>query len=235
MSILRKIGVALPCLLVSAVAHAQSTKRPMTWMDQQRMRSAGAAAVSPDGKWVLYTVTTPDWKDARTQSDVYLVSAERGLPSTRQLTYTRDKNENSPRWLPNGQAFVFASNREAPAAQATQQQLFVMRPDGGEARRITDAKEGVSTFAIGSDGRSLIYRSGKADDEQLFAIAVADIAAGTPVDSLKSTPLTRHPTGVGQWRISPDAKRVYFITADTVDKDEKARVEKKFTVNVRNA
>ncbi len=225
--------VGAPFLIVSAQSAA--TKRPMTWMDQQRMRSAGAPAISPDGKWVLYTVTTPDWKDARTQSDVYLVSAERGLPSTRQLTYTRDKNETSPRWLPGGQSFVFASNRDASAAQAAQQQLFVMRPDGGEARRITDAKEGVSTFAVGADGTWLVYRTGRSDEEQLYAIAIADIAAGTPVDSLRPVQLTTHPTGVGQWRFAPDARRLYFITADTVDKDEKARVEKKFTVNVRNA
>ena len=239
MSLVLKIGALAGgfflCSTAAAQAPSSTTKRPMTWMDQQRMRSVGAPAISPDGKWVLYTVTTPDWKDARTQSDVFLVSAERGLPSTRQLTYTRDKNEASPRWLPNGQAFVFSSNRDATAAQAGQQQLFVMRPDGGEARRITDTKEGVSTFAVGTDGTWLVYRSGKSDEEQLFALAIADIVAGTPVDSLKPVQITKHSTGVGLWRFAPDAKRVYFVTADTVDQDEKARVEKKFTVNVRNA
>ena len=224
---------AAPAMLLSA--QAATGKRPMTWMDQQRMRSAGSPAVSPDGKWVLYTVTTPDWNDARTQSDIHLVSAERGLPSNRQLTFTREKNESSPRWLPNGQAFVFSSNRDAPSAQLGQQQLFVMRPDGGEARRITDAKDGVSTFAIGADGRWLVYRSGKSDDEQLYGLAIAELLAGVPVDSLKPVALTKHPTGVGQWRFAPDAKRLYFVTADTVDRDEKSRVEKKFTVNIRNA
>ena len=88
----RRFGTGLLCLLAvpRLAAHAQSgDKRPMTWMDQQRMRSAGAPAVSPDGKWVLYTVTTPDWKEARTQSDLHLVSAERGVASSRQLTFTR--------------------------------------------------------------------------------------------------------------------------------------------------
>ena len=222
----------IPCAL--AVAQ-NAAKRPMSWMDQQRVRSAGAPAISPDGRWVLYALTTPDWKDARTQSDVYLVSAEQGLATTRQLTFTRDKNESTPRWLPGGQAFVFASNREAPTAQPTQMQLYVMRPDGGEARRITDAKDGVSTYAVARDGSSLVYRSGKSDEEQLYTLAVRDILAGTPVDSLKAAPLTKHATGVGTWQFSPDSKRIYFVTADTVDKDEKARVEKKFTVNVRNA
>lgn len=207
----------------------------MTWMDQQRTRNAGGAAVSPDGRWVLYTVSTPDWKEAKSQSDLFMVSAERGLPSTRQLTFTREKNEGAPQWLPNGQAFVFLSNREAPAAQSGQQQLFLMRPDGGEARRITDAKEGVSNFAITSDGVALIYRSGKADAEQLYALSVASIVAGTPVDSLSPVAVTKHATGVGLWRLSKDAKRVYFITSDTVDQDEKVRLEKKFTVDVRNA
>lgn len=234
------LAVALTLLSGGAPALvAQSTssagKRPMSWMDQQHLRSAGAPAVSADGRWVLYALTTPEWKDAKTQSDVYLVSAETGLASTRQLTFTRDKNESGPKWMPGGTAFVFASNREATAAQANQQQLYVMRPDGGEARRVTDAKEGVSTYALSPDGSWLVYRSGKSDEEQLYGLRVSDVMSGAPVDSLKPVSLSKHSTGVGLWKFSPDAKRLYFITADTVDKDEKTRVEKKFTVNIRNA
>ncbi|HYW30233.1 MAG TPA: S9 family peptidase [Gemmatimonas sp.] len=234
-ALLSLLSGSLLVLTVTSSATAQSAKRSMTWLDMQRTRSAGAPALSPDGKWVLYTVTTPDWKEAKTQSDVYLVSAERGLPSTKQLTFTRDKNEASPRWTPDGQWFVFASNREAPAAQSGQQQLFLMRPDGGEARRITDAKEGVSNFEFTRDGQWLVYRSGKSDEEQLYAIGLKDMVAAAMVDSLKPVTLTKHPTGVGLWRLSQDSKRVYFVTADTVDKDEKARTEKRFTVVVRNA
>ena len=230
---------AVPALLLvlSAALEAQAPagKRPMTWLDAQRLKSTGSPAISPDGRWMLYTVTAPDWKEARSQSDVYLVSTEQGLPSTKQLTFTRDKNEGSARWTRDGRWIVFASNREAPASSAQQNQLFVMRPDGGEARRITDAREGVSNFSFSKDGQWLVYRSGKSDEEQLYALPVADIAAGKPVDSLKATQLTKHPTGVGLWRFAPDSKRIYFVTADTVDKDAKARTEKKFTVNVRNA
>ncbi|MEO7521494.1 MAG: prolyl oligopeptidase family serine peptidase [Gemmatimonas sp.] len=229
------LSAASLSLLALPTLAAQSAKRPMTWLDMQHTKSTGATALSPDGKWMLYTVTTPDWKEAKTQSDVFLVSTDRGLPSTKQLTFTREKNESQPRWTPDGQWFVFASNREAPAAQAAQQQLFVMRPDGGEARRITDAKEGVSNFEFTKDGRWLLYRSGKSDEEQLYALGVKELLSASVVDSLKPTPITKHGTGVGLWRVSQDSKRVYFVTADTVDKDEKARVEKRFTVNVRNA
>ena len=33
---------------------------------------------------------------------------------------------------------------------------------------------------------------------------------------------------------SPDSRRIYFTAPDTVDKDNRTRVEKKFTVNIRN-
>ena len=47
--------------------------------------------------------------------------------------------------------------------------------------------------------------------------------------------LTQHPTGVGLWRIAPDLKRICFTAPDTVHPDEKARLDKRFDVRIRNA
>src|SRR5688572_11095750 len=204
------------------------SKRPMTFLDMQHIRQIGSPTPSPDGKWLLYTVSTPDWKEAKRQTDIHVVSLERGASSARQLTFTKDKNETSPRWSRDGSSFVFASNRDAPSASATQNQLYLMRPDGGEARKITEAKEGVSTFAISKDGKWLAYRSGKAGEEQLYRLPVAGI------DSAKHEQITKQATGVGLWQWAPDSRRIYFVTADTTDPDEKLRVEKKFNVSIRN-
>jgi dipeptidyl aminopeptidase/acylaminoacyl peptidase len=201
----------------------------MTFLDMQLMRQAGSPTPSPDGKWLLYTISFPDWKEARRQTDILLVSLEQGVASTKQLTFTKEKNETSPAWSRDGSFFVFASNRDAPASATGQNQLYAMRADGGEARRITNAKEGVSNFAFTRDGHWLVYRSGKAGEEQLYRMPVADI------DSANAEQLTKQPAGVGTWQISRDSRRIYFITADTVDADEKLRTEKKFTVNIRNA
>lgn len=234
----RRIMRAFACVAAIApvVLPAQAPpKRALTWLDAQHLRSAGAPSVSPDGRSVLYTITTPDWKEATSQSDIHVVSTDRGVTSSRQLTFTTQKNESQPRWSPDGSWFVFTSNREAPAATATQNQLFVMRADGGEARRVTNAREGVSNFAFSKDGQWLVYRSGKANEEQLYAVATTSLANAAPVDSIAATQLTRHATGVGDWRITPDSRRIVFTTVDSVDQDEKARREKRFTVNVRNA
>ena len=222
MKVLRLLALAVP------VAAIDAQTRPMDFLDVQNMRQVGAPAPSPDGQWLLYTISTPDWKEARRQTDIHVVSTTRGVASSRQLTFTREKNETQPRWSRDGSFFVFASNRDAPANASGQNQLYIMRADGGEARRITDAANGVSTFAFDRAGRWLVYRSGKADEEQLYALPVAGL------DSTKPVQLTRHATGVGLWRWSPDGTRIYFVTADTLDKDEKLRMEKRFNVAVRN-
>jgi dipeptidyl aminopeptidase/acylaminoacyl peptidase len=240
-------------------AQASTGKRPMTWLDAQNMRQAGGQALSTDGKWLLYTLSVPDWSQARRQSDIYIVSTERGVPSARQLTYTKDKSESNPRWSRDGSFFVFSSDRDATAGGGREggaapravaapnlpnpaapgggggggagNQLYLMHPDGGEARKVTDAREGVSNFAFSKDGKWLVYRSGRTDDDQLYAIPVTALAAG---DSVRPTQLTKHPTGVGLWQFSPDSKRIYFTSIDTVDRDERLRFEKRFDVRIRN-
>ena len=238
---------------------APTATRPMTWLDMQNMRQVGSPTPSPDGKWMLYTVSVPDWKEARRQNDIYVVSTAQGVASTRRLTFTADKNETAPAWSRDGKFFVFLSDRDAPrdaggnrgsslptsgpgapyfppavggGIGGASYQLYLMRPDGGEARKITDAKDGVTTFAFSKDGAWLVYRSGPVTQEQLHALPVAALAAG---DSVRPTQLTPHPNGIGLWRLSPDAKRVYFVTADTTDPDERLRLEKRFDVRVRNA
>ncbi|MGE3489740.1 MAG: prolyl oligopeptidase family serine peptidase [Vicinamibacterales bacterium] len=206
----------------------QAAPRPMTFLDMQQLRQASALTPSPDGQWLLYTLSSPDWKEAKRQTDLYLVSTQQGLPSTKQLTFTKEKNETRPAWSRDGRFFVFLSNREAPANAESRNQLYLMRPDGGEARRISDTKEGVADFAFSKDGRWLAYRTGKSGEEQLFRLPAGEL------DTAVAEQITKHPTGVESWEWAPDGLRIYFVTPDQIDADEKLRRDKKFTVNIRN-
>jgi dipeptidyl aminopeptidase/acylaminoacyl peptidase len=209
-------------------AQTAPSKRAMTFLDVQQMRSVGSPAPSPDGRWMLYTLSTMDWKEARRQTDIHLVSMQDGVGSTRQLTFTKEKNETSPRWSKDGSFFVFLSNRDAPENASSRNQLYLMRPDGGEARRITDTREGVSSFAFSKDGDWIAFRSGRSGEEQLYRLSSKDVDKG-------AEQLTKHPTGIGTWQWAPDGRRIYFVAPDTADADEKARRDKKFTVDIRNA
>ena len=227
---------SIPLLLLAAVVGSKGAaqtpaqadaRRAMTFLDAREMARAGSWAPSRDGKWALYTVTTPDWQADRTESDIHLVSLTAGLPSHRQMTFTKEKDETSPKWSYDGSFFVFLSNRDAPS-NGNANQLYLMRPDGGEARKITDAKDGVTRFAFSPDGRWLVFRAGKSDEGQLWRLPVDGI-----VDA-KAEQITQGQDGVEDFQWAPDGKRIYFTRPDTVDTDNKLRREKKFTVNVRN-
>lgn len=242
---LARLLLAVP---LAAPLAAQTAQRPMTFLDVQQLRQASAPVVSADGKWGLYTISTPDWKQARRQSHIYLVGMQGGVATTRQLTFTQDKDETSPRWAPDG-GFVFASNRDAPAAvsgaaaaapaagrgggaggpgSAGGNQLYYMRPDGGEARKITDATGGVAQFQFTHDGTWLVFTAGRSEAQQLWALPA------NPVEG-SATQLTRHPTPVGPWQLSKDGTKVFFLAPDTMLTDERRRTEAHFGVMIRNA
>ena len=236
--------------LAAAASLSAQTQRPMTFLDAQNMRQTAAPDLSGDGKSMLYTLSIPDWNQARRQTDIYLVSTERGLASARQLTFTKDKNESNPRWSRDGNFIAFLSDRDAPAGGAggaaaaaaggggrggagggARNQLFVMRLDGGEAKRVTDTREGVSNFSFTKDGKSIAYTSGRTGDEQIYILPVADLWSA---DVPRASQLTRHATGIGNWQWSSDGKRIFFVTPDSIDRDDRLRTEKQFTVKPRS-
>ncbi|MBI2537048.1 MAG: PD40 domain-containing protein, partial [Gemmatimonadetes bacterium] len=225
---LARVGVAVVLSIGLVATAAAQSPRPVTFIDVQDMRSFGSEAPSPDGRWMLYTISTPDWQKAQNQSDIHLVSLREGVTSSRQMTFTKEHNETSPRWSRDGRFFVFLSNRDAPSNAARQNQLYLLRPDGGEARQITDARDGVADFGFTRDGRWLVFRAGKSGEQQVHRLPVAAIAAG----DAEAEQLTRQPAGVGRWELAPDSRRIYFIAADSADPDERRRVEKDFTVTV---
>ena len=225
---MRLLSIALTIPVAALAGPIDSSlaaqQRPMTFMDVQEMKRAGSWTPSPDGSWMLYTVTTPNWEEADTQTDIHLVSLSEGVPSDRRLTYTDDKNETSPAWAPDGSFFLFSSNRGGD-----DNQLYMMRHDGGEARKITDADEGVSNFAFSPDGSWLVYRAGESGQEQLYRLPADDLVGAEPAH------LTDGEAGVEQWDYTLDGSRVYFTRPDAFDEDEKKRQEEGFTVDVRNA
>jgi dipeptidyl aminopeptidase/acylaminoacyl peptidase len=214
-------------LAVTWSGQVSAQQRTFTFMDVQELKRAGSWVPRSDGALMLYTVTTPDWADADSQSDIHIVSLEEGVSSNRRLTFTDDKNETQPTWAPDGSFFVFVSNRDSDESGGDQ--LYMMRHDGGEAQKITEAEEGVSGFNFSPDGRWLVYRSGESGQEQLFRISAADLTAG------EAEQLTEGEAGVEQWDFSPDGDRIYFVRADDFEEDEKLRVKEGFTVEVKNA
>jgi dipeptidyl aminopeptidase/acylaminoacyl peptidase len=221
---LRSIVIVAATIILAAIP-ASAQQRPMTFMDVQLQRSAGSWTPSPDGRSMLYTVRTPDWQEETSQTDIHLVSMEDGMSSSRQLTYTDHKDETQPTWALDGTWFVFASDRDSENGD---DQLYMMRHDGGEARKITEAEDGVTGFDFSPDGGWLVYRSGDAGQQQLFRMSVTTLSVG------QAEQITSGEAGVEQWSWSPDGSTVYFVRPDAYDGADYRRRDAGFTVDVRN-
>ena len=68
------------------------------------------------------------------------------------------QNETKPQWSPDGRFLAFLSNREDG------QRIYLMPTDGGEARRLTVAKNSVRTFRWSPDGKQIAFL---AEDQKL--------------------------------------------------------------------
>ncbi|MEZ5400726.1 MAG: S9 family peptidase [Bryobacteraceae bacterium] len=217
-----------PIALLLAYLTAAAAPRPMTFLDVAGMRSVSKPVISPDGRRAVYSLSSPDWKEGKSFSDIYLVPTAGGPAAARRLTFTAGRNETDPQWSRDGAFIVFESNREAPSNKEKQTQLYAIRPDGGEARRLGDHKDGAQGGAFSHDGKWLAYLAGPPEQRQIWTIAAAGLHSAEPRQ------LTRHATPVESFLFSRDGTRIYFVAPDADDKANRERIRKKFTARLRN-
>src|SRR4051812_10055452 len=81
----RLLWPAIICALaLVSVVTAQPARRPMTVDDLLQVRRVGDPQLSPDGKWIAYSIAVPDRAANRSRTQIYLVSVAGGEP--KQLT-----------------------------------------------------------------------------------------------------------------------------------------------------
>jgi dipeptidyl aminopeptidase/acylaminoacyl peptidase len=129
---------------------AQSTsKRPLQPADLYRLPAVGNARVSPDGQWVLYTVSTIDSLKDKRVTNLWMVSWD----GKQQVQLTSDaESESSPDWSPDGKYLSFLSARQDSKGS----QVWLMDRRGGEGKKLTDIKGGVNDYAWSPDAGKLL-------------------------------------------------------------------------------
>ena len=150
------LAVAL-CALIAGPAIA-AAPRPLEERDLRSLVSLIDPQISPDGKRIAMVVRRADFDKNRYVNQLVLVDVARGTP--RVLVGDRE-NVSLPHWSPAGDrlAFVATPPKDPEAKDVPQSQIFVLRMDGGEAKRISDAKHGVDAFAWRPDGMGFAYLS----------------------------------------------------------------------------
>ena len=136
-----------------AVFAEQPAKRPVKLDDLVRLRTVGDPQLSPDGKWVAYTVSTIDLEKDKRDTDIWMVSWDGGEEI--RLTSSPD-GESRPRWSPDNRTLAFLASRGDEDQKKKGSQVWLLDRRGGEAQRLTDIKGGISDFAWSPDGQRLV-------------------------------------------------------------------------------
>src|SRR5216117_2750584 len=106
------LGIILTFQLSNIPTVVAAQKRAITFEDYIALKSVTDPQLSPDGKWVAYTVSTPSLQDNRNVSRVWVVEVATG--SARSLT-GGPGSDRQPRWLPDGKTLAFVSTRDSGA------------------------------------------------------------------------------------------------------------------------
>ena len=120
------------------------------------------AAVSPDGRWIAYTVAVQrkaDEKAGGAYLELYLVSTKTG--EIRPFI-TGEAGVRTIRWSPDGMRLAFRMSRGKKAKT----QVWMIPVDGGEAVRVTSSKSGVSNFHWHPKGDRIAYIATEPESER---------------------------------------------------------------------
>jgi dipeptidyl aminopeptidase/acylaminoacyl peptidase len=134
----------------AAVKAQEPARHPITHEDVWLMARVGPPVPSPDGRWVLFTLTEPAYDDSSRVDDLWLVPADGSAPP-RRLT-TGPGRESDAAWSPDGRRIAFSAKRAGDDVA----QVYVLELTGGEARRVTELSGGAAAPRWRPDGGALL-------------------------------------------------------------------------------
>lgn len=126
----------------SFIANGQEVLTPEKMMDFKRL---GGAAVSPDGKYLLYSQTTMNVAENKGNADLYIIDLT--TKTTKQLTNT-PFSEFEAQWAGKNTIYFLS-------AESGNVDIWKMNADGSNKSKVSDVN-GIEGFKISSDEESVI-------------------------------------------------------------------------------
>jgi dipeptidyl aminopeptidase/acylaminoacyl peptidase len=143
------VAVMLGGACFATFAQDSASKHPITFDDLRSMHRVASPTISPNGKWIAYSVATPDMDANRNASNIWVVPATGGAA----IQLTQSGHDSAPVWSPDSKTLAFISSRDGNS------QVYVLSMDGGESHAITHTAGGADLAKWSPDGTAIAFTS----------------------------------------------------------------------------
>jgi dipeptidyl aminopeptidase/acylaminoacyl peptidase len=148
----QRLFVLSLCVILLSTTAAADERKPIVTSDILKIKTMGQIDISPDGKRVVFVVTSMDKdekEEYRYNSHLWMIDLEKLTPP-RQLTFG-ERSDSSPVWAPDSTRIAFVRPHES------RPQIWILSMQGGEAYRITSSEFGAFAPQWSPDGTKLLY------------------------------------------------------------------------------
>jgi|HubBroStandDraft_6_1064221.scaffolds.fasta_scaffold05402_2 dipeptidyl aminopeptidase/acylaminoacyl peptidase len=165
----------------ASATEGPAATRNLTVDDYFRILEVDDAQISPEGKWVAYTVKTPDLKDDKNKTRVWMISTTGGAPIP--LT-AEDVSSEHARWSPDGKYLAFLSGRGGgrsdKEAEDKKKEIWLLNREGGEAQKLTETIQDVDAYAWSPAGDRIVLELQDPSIDEIEAAKSKDKSEAKP-------------------------------------------------------